>query len=136
MVLNGGLFRRYPRLVLAVVLGSGVGIFLPEHGKLVTHLLAGWNTTVWLYLVLMAQLIKQTTPAQVKSIAEQEDGNGAVFTTVLTVAAVLSLVAIIFELAAAKDLTGESKYFHYAFTFSIPWSSHRNRTDLIHRSIR
>lgn len=112
MQVNLQMFRRYPRLFIAMVFGIGVGFFVPEHGRVVTHLLAGWNTTVWSYLFLMAILIKKTKSDKVKEIAEEEDGSGAIFITTLTVAAILSLAAIAFELAGAKDLSSGTKYLH------------------------
>ena len=123
MRLNFKILRRYPRLFIALALGIVVGILVPEHGRVVTHLLAGWNTTVWTYLVLMGLLIKQTTPEQVKRVAEEEDGNDAVLITTLTVAAMLSLAAITFELGSAKDLSSAIKYFHYAFTAATVFGS-------------
>lgn len=123
MRLKLAIFSRYPRLFIAIALGIGVGFLIPENGRLVTHLLVGWNTTVWSYLGLMAILIKKTTPEQVKKVAEEEDGNGAVFTFTLTVAAMLSLAAIAFELAGAKDLSPALKYLHYAFTGATVFGS-------------
>lgn len=123
MALDSGLSQRYPRLIIAVVLGSSVGIFSSGEWQVRHTSFSRMECHCVVVLILMAQLIRQTTPAQVKSIAEQKDGNGAVFTIVLTVAAVLGLAAIIFELAGAKDLSGGLKYVHYASTAATVFGS-------------
>jgi uncharacterized membrane protein len=49
-------------------------------------------------------------------MAEQEDNSGLLVLVTLSVAATLSLAAIVLELASAKNLSGSGRTFHYVFT--------------------
>jgi uncharacterized membrane protein len=67
------MFRVRPRLSSVILIGSGVGVLLPWQWEAVTRAGVGWNSTVWLYLCLMAWLMMRATHFKVRKIAEQED---------------------------------------------------------------
>ena len=104
-----------PRLTLSVLLGIVITLLLPAHLRFVTKALIGWNTTVWAYLLMMWWLMVRCDYANVIRIAQQEDKRGAIVLTMLCIAAVASLAAIILELSAAKELA-KLRYLHYLFT--------------------
>src|SRR6476469_3026599 len=92
------LARNHPRLTVALVAGVLIAIALPSAWNPVTRILTGWNVAVWSYLVLMWGMMVTASHARVKRIAEQEDANAASIVTVLSFAAILSIVAIVLEL--------------------------------------
>ncbi|MEC5215520.1 putative membrane protein [Actimicrobium sp. GrIS 1.19] len=106
----------HPRLIAALVIGFLTGFALPDSWQLVTRILTGWNALVWAYLLQMGWLMVRADHARIKAIAEKEDNNAVVILVVLSIAAILSLVAIVFELSSAKGLTGALKFSHYFFT--------------------
>jgi uncharacterized membrane protein len=110
------LVRSHPRLMIALVAGVAIGIILPQSWNVITRILAGWNAAVWSYLILMAWLMTRASHARVREMAEQEDNNGLLVLATLSIAATLSLAAIVLELASAKNLSGSVRTFHYVFT--------------------
>lgn len=110
------IFRFHPRLIVAVAAGLLAGVAIPGSWQLVTKILSGWNAAVWTYLLLMGWVMTTASHQTVKKIAEQEDSSGGVILVMLSIAAGLSLIAIVFELASAKDLNSTIKLQHYAFT--------------------
>lgn len=53
---------------------------------------------------------------RIRKIAEQEDNAGVAVLAIMSLAASLSLVAIVMELASTKDLSASVRLFHYVFT--------------------
>jgi uncharacterized membrane protein len=106
----------HPRLVVAVLVGLVAGAVAPASWQVVTRVLAGWNVMAWLYLGQMAWLMATASRARVREIAEREDNNAAVVLAILSIAAALSLVAIVVELSSSKGLPDTQKLGHYLFT--------------------
>jgi uncharacterized membrane protein len=94
-----GLHR--PRLFAAAGAGLVVALALPESWSFVTRALVGWNMAVWPYVASMAWLMLRAAPARVRAIAEQENASSAALVAVMCTAAVLSVIAIVAELALA-----------------------------------
>jgi len=110
------LLRTRPRLLVAIVLGMLAGLALPPDWSPVTRALAAWNITVWFYLVMVGWLMARSTHVQVRRIAEQEDRSASVILVIMTIAAVVSIAAIVLELTTVKDLTLAHRLAHYAST--------------------
>ena len=108
--------RTRPRLTSAIVAGIVVWLVLPWQLNPVTRALVGWNVTVWLYLCLMAWLMMRASHIQVRKIAEQEDKSAVVILSIMSIAALVSIAAIILELTSIKDLPLSIRLSHYAFT--------------------
>lgn len=105
------------RLLLSIaVVGILAGIATPSYWQPITRILAGWNIAVWANLLQMGWRMMRASQARIKIVAEQQDDNAVVVMATLSIAASLSLVAIIFELASAKGLPDASKWLHYLFT--------------------
>ena len=84
--------RARPRLMLAVGLGFVVALLLPGTHNLVTRVLLGWNSAVWLYLVLVAVMMMRADHERLRRTAlAQAEGAGTVLVAVI-LAAVASLV--------------------------------------------
>jgi uncharacterized membrane protein len=94
---HAGLHR--PRLLAAACAGIVVGLLLPQSWNVVTRALVAWNVAVWHYVMSMGWLMLRAAPARVRAIAEQENASSAALVAVMCTAAVLSIVAIVAELA-------------------------------------
>lgn len=110
--------RTRPRLTSAIAAGVGVGLVVPWQWNPVTRALIGWNATVWLYLCLMGWLMMRASHAKVRHIAEQEDKSAVVILAIMSIAAMVSIAAIILELSAVRGLPLSRRLAHYAFTGS------------------
>lgn len=110
--------RRHPRLLLATAGGIAVTLLLPSAWPLTTRILTGWNCAVWSYLFLMGWLMLRASHVKVRKIAEQEDESAPAVLVILSVAAVASLAAITFELAALRDVAPGQRIDRYLITIA------------------
>lgn len=104
------------RLSIAIFCGLGFGMALPSNLDLLTRFLSGWNAAVWSYLLLIGWLMVHADHARVRAIAEQEDEKAAAVLAILSIAAVISLAAIVLELAMPEGLPLGHRFGPYAFT--------------------
>lgn len=102
-----------PRLLGAAAGGVLVWLALPEQWTGVTRALVAWNAAVWPYVGSMAWLMLRAAPARVRTIAEQENASSGTLLAALSSAAVLSVVAIVAQLARAGGL-GTNLFFGFA----------------------
>ncbi|MCK8666505.1 DUF1345 domain-containing protein [Pseudomonas azerbaijanoccidens] len=107
--------RTHPRLSAAILLGIAAGFLVPAD-SVASKILIGWNTGVWLYLLMMTWLTVRSKAPDVKRIAEIEDENAGLVLLLVCIAALASLATITFELAGSKDLESSRKLLHYGFT--------------------
>lgn len=109
-------FRYRPRVAVALVVGVVVAFLVPHGLRPIVRGLIGWDTAVWLYLVLI--WIRMTTSGQedVQQLAVREDENAGTFLAIVTTAAVASVIAIVVELAAAKNMGFGSAWPNYLLT--------------------
>ncbi|MYM65556.1 DUF1345 domain-containing protein [Pseudoduganella sp. FT55W] len=91
-----------PHLSTAIVLGVAASLIVPETWPWQKQLLACWNVLVWTYLATMAWMMAQADHHDIKRAACRQDERGPVILAVLSLAVMLSLVAIISQLAAGK----------------------------------
>jgi len=105
-----------PHLSLAIALGVVVGMLLPRTEPALTRALIGWNAAVWVYLLTMGWMMMRASPPKVRRIASREDESAGLVLATMVVGAVLSLSAIIVELAQVAHLSGEQRILHYGFT--------------------
>jgi uncharacterized membrane protein len=115
--------RNRPRLIAAFVFGVAVALLAPADWTPVTRMLAGWNIAVWSYLCLMGWLMMRASHARVRKIAEQEDEGAVAVLAILSIAATLSLAAIVFDLATLKSEQPGLRFFHYVITGSTVFGS-------------
>jgi uncharacterized membrane protein len=99
-----------------MAIGGAIGLLLPAHWNLVTRALVGWNVAVWTYLVLMAWLIARCSHREMNRLATQEDNNAVTVLVVMSLGAIVSLVAIVAELSSARAVLGGERLFHYTLT--------------------
>ena len=107
--------RSHPRLLLAIALGIVCAIALPSTLHGLTRALLGWNVAAWIYIVLVGWLMMRARHSDVRDLANREDESAAQMLTIMSIAAILSLAAIILELATSKGADG-MRAFHYVLT--------------------
>ncbi|CAB3715983.1 DUF1345 domain-containing protein [Paraburkholderia rhynchosiae] len=108
--------RNRPRLWIALAIGIVVAALMPEHPRPMVRVLAGWDSTVWSYLLLIWAHMAAAGESRVRDSARRDDENAGVVLIVICVATVASIAAIVLELASAKGTAGASTVWHYALT--------------------
>lgn len=112
--------RSRPYLLGALMLGVAVGILVPDrnmgHSSDLRRALIGWNSGVWSYLLIMAWTMFRADHSRVRAIAERQDESGGAVLGAVIVGAILSVYAIVTELANMKEASEHVKALHYGFT--------------------
>lgn len=109
-------FHHRPRLTVSSLIGIGAAMAIPFPLSWITRMLVGWNIAVWCYLLMMGWLMARADHARVRKIAQQEDRSGVVVLSIMSVASMISIVAIIFELASISGFPTRTKLTHYGLT--------------------
>ncbi len=108
--------RHKPRLFFAILAGLAVYVLCLANPawrlSWVTSSLAGWNTCTLLYLGLSLETMFHASHERMQKRALLHDDGEGVILLLSIVAAVLSFVAIVAELATTKDATGFYKALH------------------------
>jgi uncharacterized membrane protein len=112
-----------PRLVIAFATGAVMALLLPSDWRIATRALTGWNIAVWSYLCLIAWLMVGTSHVRVREIAERENEGAVAVLAILSIAATISLAAIVLELATLKHSSPGVRLGHYAFTGATVFGS-------------
>ena len=105
-----------PRLFICFLAGLGTVLFLPPAvaQQAVTRLIIAWNVGACLYLVLAARMMFWSSHERMRTRALlHDDGRLTVLALVVT-AAIMSLGAIVAQLAVVKDMHGSLRYAHMA----------------------
>jgi uncharacterized membrane protein len=108
--------RSRPYLLGAALLGLAVGLLAPGDYNGLRRALIGWNSGVWPYLLTMSWAMFRADHSRVRAIAEKQDESGGVVLTAVIIGAILSVYAIVTELANMKEATDHVKALHYGFT--------------------
>ena len=110
--------RTRPRMFICAAIGTLVAVLTPGIDHVVTRSLLGWNVSVWLFLMLMAWMMFRADHEHLRrSALAQAEGAAAVLTLVI-VAAVVSIVAIVIELSAAKGPGAHNALPHVLFALA------------------
>jgi uncharacterized membrane protein len=107
------------RLVVCTIAGV-IGAALwqgPGEGSAVSRALVGWNTLVWLYLVGVTITLVRADSGHIKRLALAQAESAAVALAIVVTAAVMSLVALVVELLAAKAAGPQHMLPHLVFAF-------------------
>jgi len=108
-----GLHR--PRLLAAAAVGVVAFFLLPAAWTFTARVLVAYNLGVWPYLASLVWLMLRSSGEGVRGIASQEDASSAGLMVLMCTTVVLSLAAIVVELAHGRE-AGESPLFVYAIT--------------------
>jgi uncharacterized membrane protein len=93
------------RLASAMVIGLASALALPaQHFSVVSRGLLGWNVAVWLYLALLAVMMARADHHRLRQVADSQAESAGTVLALVSVAAIVSLLATVLELGAAKQL--------------------------------
>lgn len=106
------LIRFHPRFWISVITGLVIFWFLPHHWKLVTRILVCWNGGVLLFLGLIYVWMTRLSAERIQSRYSEEDESARFILSVVVVAALLSVVAIVEPLATVKQASGSERVAH------------------------
>ena len=101
---------RHVRLLLSALTGVVVFLAAPVRDTVVSVLI-GWNSFAVLFLTLVLGWMLRQSPEQFRSTHEQEDEAAPFVLLVATIAALLSLVAIVALLASPKVIPASERAF-------------------------
>jgi uncharacterized membrane protein len=87
--------------------------------------LIGWNTLAWPYLVFIWIRMLITDVSGIQRIARLQDQSAMLVLTIVIVACAASIVAILSELSALKELSGTPRVVHLLLTVTtliVSWA--------------
>lgn len=114
-----------PRLVIAVLLGCLLLFVLPEGWLAATRMLAAWDCSTGLYLVLALAMMARSDIDSIRDRAALQDEGQWVILGLTTITALVSLAGIMVELATAKTLKDHALWQHIALagiTVFLSWT--------------
>lgn len=108
------LVSNHPRLWISVAVGSLIYFLLPADWSTLNRVLVGWNCGVTLFLGLLFVWMVGLTAEQICTKYIEEDASAPIILVVVTLAALLSLVAIVEPLTTIKHAVGMARAGHFA----------------------
>jgi uncharacterized membrane protein len=117
------LFLEHPRLWISIGAGVALFFFLPAHWPILNRVLFCWNGGVILFLILIFVWMNRLTAAQICMKYVEEDSSAPIILVAVTIAALLSLVAIVEPLATIHQVTGSTRAAHFILATSTLISS-------------
>jgi uncharacterized membrane protein len=108
------LFRYHPRLWTSALAGCAVFFLLPRNLSFLTRLLLCWNGGVILFFVLILFWMRRQTAEQLSTRYAEEDESAAFILVAVTIAALLSLAAVLEPLATMRKVAGTVRGGHFA----------------------
>lgn len=105
-----------PRLSISVLVGVATASLLPPSLALheITRLIVAWNAGTCLYLLLAIAMMFRSSHERMRARALEEDEGRIVLLALVVISSLISLGAIVAELAVVKDLHGMQRYAHVA----------------------
>ena len=107
------MLRDHPRLWIATLFGVAVFFCLPVHWALISRVLVGWNCGVVLFLVLIAHWMTSLNADQICRRYIEEDSSATFILVLVTLAAMLSVLAIVEPLAGLRHQAGSERIWHF-----------------------
>jgi uncharacterized membrane protein len=127
-IADGMLMNKFAVNHMRFLASVGAGIaafpFMPSTWALLPRVLLSWDCGVALFLVLIYVWMKSLSAEQICSRFVEEDESAPVILSVVIVAALLSLVAIVAQLADAGQGPAGARAIHYALaaaTVVLSW---------------
>ena len=115
---------RHVRLAASAIAGVAAYFAMPGDWELATRVLIGWNTFTILFLILACIWMTGQSSKQISARYEEEDEAAPVILLIVIVAALLSLIAIVAQLASIKSASGGERALHIglaALTVASSW---------------
>lgn len=117
-------FRRHPRTLIALLIGLGVFFLLPASWDFITRLLSAWDVGVLCFLGAVYLWTRRLSSQQISAHYVEDDPSGPVLLVVVTVAALLSLLATVQLLATLRHVAHPERLWHFvlvAVTLAASW---------------
>lgn len=105
-----------PRLLLSVGAGILCYLLLPAQLSQLQRLMLGWNVLAWLYLLFLWRLMLVSTPKHIRQRARAQDENASMVLALVSIGCLVSILAILFELSTAKQVSDSLKTLHLVLT--------------------
>jgi uncharacterized membrane protein len=105
------------RLLFCAFVGAVVGATWPDVETVLSRALIGWNVLAWSYLAWVAVVLMRADSGHIKRVALAQAESAATVTALVVFAAVMSMVAVVFELVAAKAAGPHHMLVHGVFAF-------------------
>jgi uncharacterized membrane protein len=115
--------RTRPRLLAAAIAGVVAACAATGIASPLTRALLGWNVSAWLFLGLMALMERRSDHERVRRLAIAQAESAATVLAIVILAAVMSVAAIVVELAAAKQPGTRHALSHALFALSTVTAS-------------
>jgi uncharacterized membrane protein len=114
------MFRHRPRLLTSILAGITVALMLPFDmvSQPITRAIIGWNAGVILYIGLVAVMMYDSCLHKMRLRAQVQDEGSYVVLVAVVLAAIVTIGAIVAELASVKDMHGFARYAHTALAFA------------------
>lgn len=107
-------FLNHGRLWLGAVVGVAVSLLAPGHWSVAARVLIGWNAGVVVFLALIYPWMRRLDPTGMEGRYREDDPTAPLILLLVTIAALLSLVAIVALLGTAKHAAGSDQAGHIA----------------------
>jgi uncharacterized membrane protein len=107
------LFLEHPRVWISTLVGAAVFFLLPGHWPILNRILVCWNSGAFLFLLLIYIWATRLTAEQICDQYIEEDASAPIILVGVTIAALLSLIAIVEPLATLKQVTGSARAAHF-----------------------
>jgi len=91
-------------------------VLSPPHWVWLTRVLFGWNVATWFYLLSLWVLMVRATPERIRHVARIQDESAAKVLTTVCIASVMSLLAIVAELARVKGMAPDMRFAHMSLS--------------------
>ena len=95
--------------------GGIAAVAWPDVQTVLSRVLIGWNVLAWLYLFWVTITLSRADSGHIKRLALAQAESAAVVLAIVVVAAITSLVAVVFELIAAKAAAPHHVAGHLVF---------------------
>jgi len=105
---------QHVRLWVSALLGVTAYFLLPEELPAVSRLLVSWDTFTVLFMALVSIWMVRRTAAQIRAHYAEEDATAPVILLLVTVASLLSLLAIVVQLKTAQHASDSQRAWHIA----------------------
>ena len=118
--------RAQPRLITAILIGLPLCLVLPREWRTATRLLAAWDCSTGLYVVLVLVMMARSSLESIRERAAFQDEGQLVILALTTITALVSLAGVMLELSAAKAHASHGAWRHIALAVStviLSWSS-------------
>ncbi|MGL5388362.1 MAG: DUF1345 domain-containing protein [Enterobacterales bacterium] len=107
-----------PRLLISVGTGLLCAGLMPAHFSWLQRLIVGWNVMAWIYLLCLWHLMLGSTPQRTRQLARRQDESASQVLAMVSLGCAVSILAILFELSTARQVSDPLKTLQLALTGS------------------